>query len=85
AFIPVGELPERAETALITQGYSTAIRVSLLASDIAITALDAGNLIEVAKICRECWSEAKIIIAADNDCHQANKCDEKGQLNQNIG
>ncbi|WP_339057976.1 primase-helicase zinc-binding domain-containing protein [Candidatus Regiella endosymbiont of Tuberolachnus salignus] len=85
AFIPVGELPEQAETVLITEGYATAVTVSLLASDIAIAALDAGNLIEVAKICRERWSEAKIIIAADNDCHQANKCDEKGQLKQNIG
>ncbi|WP_050749332.1 hypothetical protein [Candidatus Regiella insecticola] len=47
--------------------------------------MDAGNLIEVAKICRERWSEAKIIIAADNDCDQANQCDEKGQFKKNIG
>ncbi|MEQ1976908.1 hypothetical protein [Xenorhabdus sp. SGI240] len=36
---------------------------------LALTTLDAGNLLFVAKAVRERWLDIKIIIAADNDWH----------------
>lgn len=67
AFIPVSTLPEHADTVIIAEGYATAITASLLMQGVAISALDSGNLIHVARSCRAVWPDAKIILAADND------------------
>ncbi|MBN3136141.1 TOPRIM and DUF927 domain-containing protein [Pectobacterium punjabense] len=67
AFIPVSALPEHADTVIIAEGYATAITASLLMQGVAISALDSGNLIHVARSCRAVWPDAKIILAADND------------------
>lgn len=72
-------------TVLIAEGYATGVTVSLLDDGVVLAALDEGNLIHVAKVCRERWPLAKIIIAADNDWHESGECDEKGKLKLNIG
>ncbi len=89
SFIPVrlqspteGEQPV---TVLIAEGYATGVTVSLLGNGVVLAALDEGNLIHVAKVCRAKWPLAKIIIAADNDWHEPGECDEKGKPKQNIG
>ncbi|ENR1380716.1 TPA: DUF927 domain-containing protein [Yersinia enterocolitica] len=89
SFIPVRlQLPTedgQPVTVLIAEGYATGVTVSLLDDGVVLAALDEGNLIHVAKVCRERWPLAKIIIAADNDWHELGKCDEKGKPKQNIG
>lgn len=89
SFIPVRlQSPagnEQPVTVLIAEGYATGVTVSLLDDGVVLAALDEGNLIHVAKVCRERWPLAKIIIAADNDWHELGKCDEKGKPKQNIG
>ncbi|ENA1775759.1 DUF927 domain-containing protein [Yersinia ruckeri] len=72
-------------TVLIAEGYATGVTVSLLDDGVVLAALDEGNLIHVAKVCRERWPLAKIIIAADNDWHEPGQCDEKGKPKLNIG
>lgn len=72
-------------TVLIAEGYATGVTVSLLNDGVVLAALDEGNLIHVAKVCRERWPLAKIIIAADNDWHEPGECDEKGKHKQNVG
>ncbi|PJG63863.1 DNA primase [Yersinia kristensenii] len=89
SFIPVRLQPpagnEQPVTVLIAEGYATGVTVSLLDDGAVVAALDEGNLIHVAKVCRERWPLAKIIIAADNDWHEPGECDEKGKPKQNIG
>ncbi|UYJ85537.1 DUF927 domain-containing protein [Yersinia enterocolitica] len=89
SFIPVRlQSPtedEQPVTVLIAEGYATGVTVSLLDDGVVLAALDEGNLIHVAKVCRERWPLAKIIIAADNDWHESGECDEKGKLKLNIG
>lgn len=67
AFISVGDIPERVDTVLITEGYATALSVASLEGGLVLAALDANNLLPVAQTVRQRWSEAEIIIAADND------------------
>ncbi len=89
SFIPVRlQSPTEGEhpvTVLIAEGYATGVTVSLLGNGVVLAALDEGNLIHVAKVCRAKWPLAKIIIAADNDWHEPGECDEKGKPKQNIG
>lgn len=67
ALVPVDPLPEHADTVIIAEGYATAVTVALLMPAVAISAVDCGNLIQVARSCRAAWPDAKIILAADND------------------
>ncbi|AIN16191.1 TOPRIM and DUF927 domain-containing protein [Yersinia pseudotuberculosis] len=89
SFIPVRlQSPTEGEhpvTVLIAEGYATGVTVSLLGNGVVLAALDEGNLIHVAKVCRAKWPLAKIIIAADNDWHEPGLCDEKGKPKLNIG
>uniref|UniRef100_UPI0036D98199 primase-helicase zinc-binding domain-containing protein n=1 Tax=Photorhabdus sp. RM322S TaxID=3342825 RepID=UPI0036D98199 len=85
SFIPLEELPEQADTVLITEGYATALTVSLLHKGFTLAALDESNLLPVAKIVRERWPEAKIIFAADNDWHKPGELDKNGNPKVNTG
>ncbi|MGM7854404.1 DUF927 domain-containing protein [Yersinia enterocolitica] len=88
SFIPVRFQPSTVAepvTVLIAEGYATGVTVSLLDDGVVLAALDEGNLIHVAKVCRAKWPQAKIIIAADNDWHEPGECDEKGKPKQNVG
>ena len=62
--------PESPATVLIAEGLATALSVHLMRPDaLTVVAVDAGNLLHVAKAMREAHQHARIIIAADNDRH----------------
>ena len=62
--------PESPATMLIAEGLATALSVHLMRPDaLTVAAVDAGNLLHVAKAMREAHQHARIIIAADNDRH----------------
>ncbi|WP_159340043.1 MULTISPECIES: TOPRIM and DUF927 domain-containing protein [Leclercia] len=56
------------EMVIIAEGLATALSVHLMRQDaLAVVAIDAGNLLPVAKVMRRRYPQAQIIIAADND------------------
>ncbi|RZF13782.1 TOPRIM and DUF927 domain-containing protein [Serratia marcescens] len=86
AFIAIGEFPKQAEMVVICEGYATAQSASLLAPEaLVVAALDAGNLLSVAMAFRECWPEAEITLAADNDWHAHGELDKQGKPKRNTG
>ncbi|MDP8860696.1 DUF927 domain-containing protein [Serratia marcescens] len=86
AFIALGELPEQVGMAVICEGYATAQSASLLAPEaLVVAALDAGNLLSVAMAFRECWPDAEITLAADNDWHASGELDKQGKPKRNTG
>ncbi|MDV5583905.1 DUF927 domain-containing protein [Enterobacter hormaechei] len=68
AFIAVADAPSDApEQVIITEGYATALTVSLLADGWIVAAIAATNLVKVAEQIRIRWPETRIILAGDND------------------
>ncbi|KGD79698.1 DNA primase [Tatumella morbirosei] len=62
--------PQKPQAVILAEGYATALSVSLMRPEaLAVAAIDAGNLLPVAKVMRGKYPQAKIIIAADNDYH----------------
>lgn len=57
----------KASIFIVSEGYATAASVSMATKAPTIAAMDAGNLISVAKALREQYPDKPIIIAADND------------------
>ncbi|MCD1125342.1 DUF927 domain-containing protein [Jinshanibacter sp. LJY008] len=67
SYYPVNA-PESVFTVIIAEGVATALSVHLIHPDaLTVAAIDAGNLIYVARNFRDQYARAKIIIAADND------------------
>lgn len=67
SYYPINE-PVSISTVIITEGLATAMTCHLLNPEAyAVAAIDAGNLIHVAKVMRSKYPESKIIIAGDND------------------
>lgn len=63
--------PEQPQSVVIVEGLATALSVHLMRPDaLTVAAIDAGNLMPVAKIIRQIYPDAQIIIAADNDRHE---------------
>ncbi|PHM45108.1 DNA primase [Xenorhabdus mauleonii] len=85
AFIALSALEERPDTAIITEGYATALTVNQLCNGAVLAALDAGNLFFVAQSVRERWPDTKIILAADNDWHHPGELDKNGKPKVNTG
>ncbi|CDM92209.1 DUF927 domain-containing protein [Xenorhabdus bovienii] len=85
AFIAISELEDHPDTIIITEGYATALTVNQLYKGTVLAALDAGNLLSVAKAVRERWPDTNIIIAADNDLHHSDELDKNGKPKANIG
>ncbi|WP_211284327.1 toprim domain-containing protein, partial [Xenorhabdus stockiae] len=85
AFIAVSALEAHFNTVIITEGYATALTVSQLYKGTVLAALDAGNLLSVAKAIQERWPDTKIILAADNDWHHPGELDKNGKPKVNIG
>lgn len=68
AFIAVADVPSDApEQVIITEGYATALTVSLLADGWIVAAIAATNLVKVAEQIRIRWPDTRIILAGDND------------------
>lgn len=78
--------PEQPQVVIISEGLATTLTTHLMRPDtLTVAAIDAGNLLPVAEVMRHRYPQAKIIIAADNDWHEPEECDEKGKSKQNIG
>ncbi|EJJ1126596.1 toprim domain-containing protein [Escherichia coli] len=68
AFIALNDIPaETPEQVIITEGYATALTVSLLAEGWIVAAVAATNLLKVTEQVRKRWPETRIILAGDND------------------
>ncbi|WP_233973640.1 toprim domain-containing protein, partial [Pectobacterium versatile] len=60
--------PEQPDTVIIGEGLATALSAHLMRPDaLTISAIDAGNMVPVAKTMRTLHPNAQIILAADND------------------
>ena len=59
---------EQPQEVIIAEGLATTLSVHLIRPDaLAVCAIDAGNLLPVARQMRQQYPQAQIIIAADND------------------
>lgn len=69
-FSPIGDLtnPERL---LICEGWATGATLHEETGHAALCAMNAGNLLPVAKAARTAWPGAELVICADNDRHTA--------------
>lgn len=68
AFITVaGTEQQAAEEVVITEGFATGLAIAPLCDARVIAAVAATNLVKVAQQVRNCWPDARIIIAGDND------------------
>ncbi|KJF78435.1 DNA primase [Morganella morganii] len=67
SYYPVNA-PECVSEVIIAEGLATALTCHLIRPDaLTVAAMDAGNLIHVAKHFRDQYARATLIIAADND------------------
>lgn len=66
AYFVVGK-PSREGTTVITEGFATAASIHAATGHCVVVALNAGNLVAVAKKIRAAMPNATIIIAADDD------------------
>lgn len=67
SYYPVNE-PVNVSTVIIAEGLATAMTCQLIQPEAhTVAAIDAGNLIHVAKVMRTQYPESQIIIAGDND------------------
>ncbi|EMH1415423.1 DUF927 domain-containing protein [Morganella morganii] len=67
SYYPVNT-PENVSEVIIAEGLATALTCHLIRPDaLTVAAIDAGNLIHVAKHFRDQYARATLIIAADND------------------
>lgn len=68
SFIPAGGQEHAHQQIILSEGFATALSISLVVpKSYVVAAIDAGNLIHVAKVMRELYPDSKIIIAGDND------------------
>ncbi|MBO8263812.1 DUF927 domain-containing protein [Proteus mirabilis] len=67
SYYPINETVN-VSTVIITEGLATALTCHLIQPEAhTVAAIDAGNLIHVAKVMQVKYPESKIIIAGDND------------------
>ncbi len=67
SYYPVNA-PENVSEVIIAEGLATSLTCHVIRPDaLTVAAMDAGNLIHVAKHFREQYARATLIIAADND------------------
>lgn len=80
SYYPVNA-PENVSEVIIAEGLATALTCHVIRPDaLTVAAMDAGNLIHVAKHFREQYAHATLIIAADNDAdNEVNTGREKAE------
>ncbi|EDJ9085828.1 alkaline-shock protein [Salmonella enterica subsp. enterica] len=77
-FISVGDIPaEMPERVIISEGYATAVSVSLLTEGWSVAAISKTNLKPAAEAIRGKWPEIQIVIAGDNDFEDGKPNDGK--------
>ncbi|WP_023639908.1 TOPRIM and DUF927 domain-containing protein [Dickeya zeae] len=60
--------PAQPDTVIIAEGLATALSVHRMRPEaLTLAAIDAGNMVPVAKVMRTRYASARIILAADND------------------
>jgi len=65
----IGEITGETNKILITEGYATGATMHMAMRWPVVVAFDAGNLKPVAEALAEKYSNARLIICADNDAH----------------
>lgn len=63
---PVG-FNQQPETIYICEGYATAVTLHQITREPTLAAMNANNLLSVARLVKEKWPNATIIIAGDDD------------------
>ena len=63
---------EQSEHIYIAEGYATAASIHEATGEAVVAAIDCGNLVPVAKIIRDRFPNANIVLAADNDSNTPN-------------
>lgn len=66
-FFLIGSVTSSQETIFVTEGYATGVTVYKATNKPVIIAFDAGNLMSVIENLKTKFSQARIIIAGDND------------------
>lgn len=64
---PIRLMAEPTSRLFICEGYATAASIHQVTSQPVIAAMNAGNLMSVAKAVKQRWPEAEIVIAGDDD------------------
>jgi putative DNA primase/helicase len=69
AYYPIAAKGESLETMVLCEGFATGASIRECTGLPVVVAFDAGNLVKVAQVLRDKYLNARIVIAADNDCH----------------
>ena len=85
ALIGACVLPEKITTIHIAEGVATAASIHLAIGEPVFSALDAFNILPVAKALKAAYPKTQIIIWADNDWQKANQKRPDGKLIGNTG
>ena len=85
ALIGLERLPERVPTLHICEGVATAASIHLSLCEPVFAALDAFNLLPVAKALKAAYPKTQIILWADNDWQKADKLRPDGKPLGNTG
>lgn len=67
-FCPIGDFDAPAKI-LVAEGFATAATLHEETGHPALAAMNAGNLLPVAKAAREAWPDVELVLCADNDRH----------------
>lgn len=67
-FSPIGDLCDPARI-LICEGWATGATLHEESGNLVLCAMNAGNLLAVARAARSAWPGAELVICADNDRH----------------
>ena len=85
ALIGSTSMPVKPETIYIAEGVATAASIHLATLSVVFAALDAFNLLPVAKELKRKYPKAQIVFWADNDCYKADKLKSNGDKIGNTG
>ena len=85
ALIGLDGLPEKLGTLHICEGVATAASIFMAINEPVIAAMDAFNLLPVAKALKAAYPKIQIILWADNDWQKAGKLLPNGTLLGNTG
>lgn len=66
----IGGRGEDMSVVAICEGFATGCTIREATRWPVVVAFDAGNMVSVAKVVREKWPDAQIILAADNDFYE---------------
>lgn len=68
-YYPIGSIKKPTDKIYVGEGYATCATLHQVTGCAVACAFNCGNLLEVSKLMKEKFTEAEIIIAADNDLY----------------